>query len=112
MDTTVTPAPAEDLSFADIRTMLGGTKTADPAPAADPKPVTAEPAASDPPAQDPEPESATGDKQPTPEPQEEELPEGVKKRIAKEAERAARVQAEIDRAVSERKAKEAELEKL
>ncbi len=37
------------------------------------------------------------------------LPEGVQKRIAKEAEKAARIQSEIDRAVSTRKAKEKEL---
>lgn len=43
---------------------------------------------------------------------EEPLPEGVVKRIAKETEKAARAQAAIDRAVSERKAKEAELAKL
>jgi hypothetical protein len=43
---------------------------------------------------------------------EDELPPGVVKRIAKEAERAARIQAEIDKAVSSRKAKEAELKRI
>ncbi len=40
------------------------------------------------------------------------LPPGVEKRIAKEAEKAARIQSEIDRAVSTRKAKEKELADL
>jgi hypothetical protein len=44
--------------------------------------------------------------------EEEKLPPNVEKRIAKEAERAAKAQAAIDRAISERKAKEAEAAKL
>lgn len=43
---------------------------------------------------------------------EEPLPENVQKRIAKESEKQARIQAEINQAVSQRKAKEAELAKL
>jgi len=51
------------------------------------------------------------------EPQQEEvddepLPEGVRKRIEQETKKAARIQAEIDKAVSNRKAKEAELASL
>lgn len=59
----------------------------------------------------PKPESGP-DKTQQQEDTEEELPEGVKKRIAKESERAARIQSEIDRAVSTRKAKEQELASL
>ncbi len=110
--TIVPPTINDDTSMSDIRSMIAGTT---PAPAAEPepKPAASEPAAGDPPAPTPEPAPEPGEKTPKPEASEEEpLPEGVQKRIAKEAEKAARIQSEIDRAVSERKAKEAELQKL
>lgn len=63
---------------------------------------------------DPEPEAGKAPVETKQEPTEadEPLPEGVQKRIAKEAEKAARIQSEIDRAVSNRKAKEKELADL
>lgn len=62
----------------------------------------------------PEPEAALEPAETKQEPieKDEPLPEGVQKRIAKEAEKAARIQSEIDRAVSTRKAKEKELADL
>ncbi len=83
---------------------------ATPAEPKEPVTETPEPSAE---AETPEPASDTGEKKTEPkELDEDDLPEGVKKRIAKESERAARAQAAIDRAVSERKAKESEVAKL
>lgn len=100
--------------MADIRGMLG-VKTPEAAAAPTPKPATSEtPAGDEPQEKTPETATETVEEKPTPETTEEEpeLPKGVQKKIAQEAEKAARIQSEIDRAVSERKAKEAELEKL
>lgn len=101
--------------MAELRAMAGVTTPKVPAAEPEPKPATSATSAVDETVETkPETATETVEQKPTPEQTEEEepLPEGVKKRIAKEAEKAARVQAEIDRAVSERKAKEAELEKL
>jgi hypothetical protein len=112
MATTIVPPTINDeTSFADLRALIGGESKPEPAAEPEPEPVTSEPA--DKAEEHHEPATETGDKTPNPQASEEEpLPEGVQKRIAKEAEKAARIQAEIDRAVSERKAKEAELEQL
>jgi len=107
----MTPTITNDSSMADIRAILGS----EAAPAAEPEPT---PAASEPEApateENHEPVTEPGETKTEPETQEkdEPLPEGVQKRIAKEVEKAARAQAAIDRAVSERKAKEAELAKV
>jgi hypothetical protein len=94
--------------------MLGETKSTPSAeePAAEPE--TSETAAGEPQAEEkPEAAAETADTKTDPEKSDEEpLPPGVQKRLAKEAEKAARAQAAIDRAVSERKAKEAEAAKL
>ncbi len=104
-----TPAPLDlEGSMADLRAALKGTVEAAPiaptpeTPAEPEKPVETKP----------ESESGTGETKKEPEEVEEELPENVRKRIAKEAQKQAFFQSKIDRAVSERKAKEAELEKL
>jgi hypothetical protein len=115
MATTIVPPTINDeTSFADLRALIGGEST--PAPVKDPEPkqTTSEPAAGDPPAEENhEPATEPGKEKTEPkESDEEDLPEGVKKRIAKEVEKTTRAQAAIDRAVSERKAKEAEAAKL
>lgn len=114
--TPVIPAPPSDFSFADLRSMAAGEKPAAAAEtAAGETQETSETAAVEEAATENH-ETATETVETKPNPQQEEqepeLPEGVKKRIAKEVEKTARIQAEIDRTVSERKAKEAELEKL
>lgn len=97
-------------SMSDIRTMLAST---DPAKV-EPKTEASEPVKTEEAKTDETLKTApeTVEKKPEPEVSEEPLPPGVEKRIAKEAEKAARIQSEIDKAVSIRKAKEAELEKL
>lgn len=99
------PEPIE-ISMSDIRAAMADapveTEAKPEAPEIKTEPVETKP----------EPESGTGEKKQEPESVEEELPEGVKKRIAREVEKTARYQAEIDRAVSQTKAKEAELKKL
>lgn len=104
-----TETPIAEPSTSDLRAMLTGT-VKEP----EPEPTTAETAEEKPAEETQEPEAAAGEKQPEPEKSDEDepLPEGVQKRIAKEVEKAARIQAEIDRAVSARKAKEEELRKL
>ncbi len=90
--------------MSDLRAMVAlangnGEPEAKPEPA---KPETVE-------AEKPETVTETVETKQEPEDKDEPLPEGVVKRIAKEAEKAARIQSEIDKAVSTRKAKEAEL---
>lgn len=111
-DTLVIPAVNADPSFADIRAMLGSDSTG--SQNSETKPVTPEPVTADPAETEDTSKTApeTVEKKQEPEASEEPLPEGVQKRIAKEVEKASRIQSEIDRAVSTRKAKEAELEKL
>jgi len=92
-----------------LRAMLAETE---PAPEkTEPKPATPEKAAEPAAEETLKVEPGTTEKKQVAE-EEEPLPEGVQKKIAKEAERAARAQSAIDRAVSERKAKEAEAAKL
>lgn len=95
-----------DLSFTDYRAALAD-------PVTPPTPVVEAPK-KEAPVENNEPESGTGtDEEPKqPEEVEEELAPGVKKRIAKEVERTTRAQRAIDEAVSARKAKEDEAEKL
>lgn len=99
--------------MADLRSMISSANSLDAPvePKAEAKEIeTPEPSAK---VETPEPASDPGEKKKEPkESDDEDLPEGVKKRIAKESERAARAQAAIDRAVSERKAKESEAAKL
>lgn len=103
--------------------MLSGSSAKEPVKAEPAKP--AEPAKTEPeaktetpeveakPAETEKTETAPGtvEKQ-EPEEVEEELPDGVKKRIAKEAKKQAQIQSEIAKAVSATKAKEAELKAL
>lgn len=111
MATTNVPPAASDPSMTELRAMLGDTTTA--AVTTDAKPATSETPVEKSTEEHHQAATETAEKQPNPETTEEEpLPEGVQKRIAKEAEKAARIQSEIDRAVSDRKAKEAQLEKL
>lgn len=127
MATTVTPpAASAPPSIADLRSMLSPTPTpkepeavvhskeetkpeTPEVPAAEPEKVATEPGTTETePGTVPEEqaqESVAEDK-------DEELPEGVRKRIAKEAEKQARIQTEIARAVSARKAAQAELDKV
>jgi hypothetical protein len=102
--TPVIPA-LSDASFADIRTMLSTTEPAK----ADTKTETSEPVKA---AETQQTATETVETKQEPEGKEEPLPEGVQKRIAKEVEKATRIQAEIDKAVSTRKAREAELATL
>lgn len=102
MSPEIIPVKAEP-SMADLRTMRDASEPTE-VKIETPEPVKAAP------------ESEVG-KEPIESKQEptekdEPLPEGVQKRIAKEAEKAARIQSEIDRAVSTRKAKEKELADL
>lgn len=101
---TVTPATPAEPSYTELKAML-----ADPViPAAEPpKPET--------PAENTEPESGTGKEklsETVETEKEEELPPGVKSRIAKEVEKQARFDREINRAVAVTKAKQDELLKL
>lgn len=89
--------------MSDLRAMITAQEPTEAKPTIAAEPVKAEPVTEA--AQDP----AEPKQQPT---EDEPLPEGVQKRIAKEAEKAARIQSEIDRAVSTRKAKEKELADL
>lgn len=135
MATIVTPpavsAPQEPPTIADLKAMLA-PPSAQPEPAAappkEPEPPTPEVKAAEPEKVEEKPateteksiaEAGTAEekqapeaKQPVVEEGEEELPEGVKKRIAKEVGKTARIQAEIAHAVSARKAAEAELAKV
>ncbi len=96
-----------DPEIVDLRSMYDNSRAGDP----DPKEEAPEPEAQ---AEDKttELESGTGEEQQEPEEAEVELPKGVQRRIAVETAKAARIQSEIDRAVSVRKAKEAELANL
>lgn len=91
-----------------LRAMIAGSEPTEP------KTVTLATEPDEPVRAAPEPEAVQEPAEPKQEPTEtdEPLPEGVQKRIAKEAEKAARIQSEIDRAVSTRKAKEKELADL
>ncbi len=95
--------PAAEPSMSDLRAMLAGSEPTEPKTET-PEPVKAEP--------EPEAVKEPADTKQEPIEKDEPLPEGVQKRIAKEAEKAARIQSEIDRAVSTRKAKEKELADL
>ncbi len=105
---TITDDSSSSALRAAARAATSGETDKTPTPEPEAEPVAAAPVEE----KAPEPESGTDEKKPEPEEAEPELPEGVKKRIAKEAERQARIQSEIDRAVSARKAKEEELKKL
>lgn len=104
------PAPIE-ISMSGIRAALADapveTEAKSETPATETKPEQSESVEAK-----PETEPGTVETKQPPEAIEEELPEGVKKRIAREVEKTTRLQAEIDRAVSIRKAKEDELKKL
>ena len=103
----ITVIPAAEPSMADLRAMRDATAEPTVTKAETPEPVkviNAEPEL--------EPVKETGETKQEPTVEDEPLPEGVQKRIAKEAEKAARIQSEIDRAVSTRKAKEKELADL
>lgn len=113
MTTIVPPTPIADFaSNEDIRSMLSDKPVEPAKPAAEPKLETSEkPVEGEKPAGENQ-QAATEPADKKSEPVEEPLPEGVQKRIVQEAEKQARIQSEIDRAVSARKAKEAELAKL
>lgn len=105
-----TPAPIlinDETSSADLRAAMRATRSEPEAQPETPEPKTEEPVETK-----PETESGTVEKKQEPEEVDEELPEGVKKRIAQEAKKQAFFQSKIDRAVSDRKAKEAEAQKL
>ena len=93
----------KDFSSGDIRKMLGEETTAHPVETETPEPSKEEQII----------EPATGTGRETQQVEvEDDLPENVKKRIAKEVERTARYQAEIDKAVSARKEAEKKLADL
>ncbi len=99
--TTTVTAP----SMADLRAMAGGTKQAE-------TPVSRETTETEVETSAENTESESGTEQVTQQEEEFELPAGVQKRIAAEAKKAAFFQSKIDKAVSERKAREAEAAKL
>lgn len=107
----ITPDP----EITNLRAMYNNSRTADEAepktaaPEPQAKESTQQEATPEPKAKTIEPESGTGEEKQEPEEPEVELPAGVKKRIAVEAAKQARIQSEIDKAVSARKAKEKEL---
>lgn len=100
-----TTAVITDPSMADLRAMLAPTQDAATT-------ENTETAAVETRAKEPETASETVETKQEPAKEDEPLPENVQKKIAKEAERAARAQAAIDKAVSDRKAKEDEAAKL
>lgn len=103
---TITATTAQEPTMADLESMINASRSAEPvAETKTPEtPVKTE-------EQRTEPEPGTGKNQQQEE-VEEELPEGVKKRIAAEAKKQAFFQSKIDQAVSARKAKEAEAAKV
>ncbi len=95
--------PAAEPSMSDLRAMLAGSEPTEPKTET-PEPVKAEP--------EPEAVQETVETKQEPIEKDEPLPPGVEKRIAKEVERAAKYQRQIDEAVSTRKAKEKQLADL
>jgi hypothetical protein len=106
----VPPSDNADPSLSDLRAMIGGTTVPVVVPA-ETKPEITEPVADEATTKS-EADSEPADTKKEPEDSEEPLPKGVQKKIEAEARKQAEIQARIDRAVSERKAKESELAKL
>ncbi len=108
VETVPGPVTLSEPSMADLRSAVNGLETDAPAPKTEaPATETTEVVEAT-----PEAASGTAETQQEAEETEPELPKGVQKRVEKIARETARIQAEIDRATSQKLAKEAELKKL
>ncbi len=108
VETVPGPVTLSEPSMADLRSAVNGLETDAPAPTTEVPAIPAEESAET----KPEVEPGTAEEKQEAEDEEEELPRGVQKRVEKIARETARIQAEIDRATSQKLAKEAELKKL